>query len=54
MVAGTLEERIHAMIESKQSLAASVIGSGEQWLTELNTDQLRDLLILRRETLEEE
>jgi len=31
-----------------------VIGSGEQWLTELNTDQLRDLLFLRRETLEEE
>ena len=54
VVAGTLEERIHAMIESKQSLAASVIGSGEQWLTELNTDQLRDLLFLRRETLEEE
>ncbi|MDQ3249436.1 MAG: DEAD/DEAH box helicase, partial [Chloroflexota bacterium] len=54
VAAGTLEERIHAMIESKQALAASIIGSGEQWLTELNTDQLRDLLLLRRETLEEE
>src|SRR5438270_5337037 len=30
VVAGTLEERIHAMIESKQSLAESIIGSGEQ------------------------
>ncbi|MCX6045948.1 MAG: DEAD/DEAH box helicase [Chloroflexi bacterium] len=54
VVAGTLEERIHAMIESKQSLAESIIGSGEQWLTELNTDQLRDLLLLRRDMLEEE
>jgi len=54
VVAGTLEERIHAMIESKQTLAESIIGSGEQWLTELNTDQLRDLLLLRRDMLEEE
>lgn len=54
VVAGTLEERIHAMIESKQTLAESIIGSGEQWLTELNTEQLRDLLLLRREMVEEE
>jgi hypothetical protein len=37
------------MIESKKSLAQAVIGSGEQWLTELSTAELRDLVKLRRE-----
>lgn len=45
---GTLEERIHDMIESKKALAEQVIGTGEHWLTELDTDQLRDLLLLDR------
>jgi SNF2 family DNA or RNA helicase len=53
VVAGTLEERIHAIVEGKQSLADSIVGSGEQWLTELSTEQLRDLLTLRREMLDE-
>jgi SNF2 family DNA or RNA helicase len=53
VVAGTLEERIHAIVEGKQNLADSIIGSGEQWLTELSTEQLRDLLTLRREMLDE-
>lgn len=53
VVAGTLEERIHAIVESKQNLADSIVGSGEQWLTELSTEQLRDLLTLRREMLDE-
>ncbi|MBI3961734.1 MAG: DEAD/DEAH box helicase [Deinococcus sp.] len=44
--AGTLEERIDALIESKKTLAERVVGSGEQWLTELSTDQLRELLAL--------
>ena len=39
---GTLEERIDALIERKQDLAEHVIGSGEGWLTELSTEQLRD------------
>ena len=51
MVAGTLEERINEMIESKQALAEAIVGSGEEWLTELNNDELRELLMLRRETL---
>jgi SNF2 family DNA or RNA helicase len=45
---GTLEEKIHDMIESKKQLAEQVVGAGEEWLTELNTDQLRNLLILDR------
>ena len=47
--ADTLEERIDELIESKKALAASVVGSGEGWLTELGTDELRDLMALRRE-----
>ncbi len=53
VVAGSLEERINAIIESKQALAESIVGSGENWLTELGTEELRDLLTLRREMLDE-
>ena len=44
---GTLEERIDLMIESKKGLAEAVLGSGEAWLTELSTEELRDLVSLR-------
>jgi len=54
VVSGTLEEKIDQMIESKIALAEDVIGSGEDWLTELNTDQLRELLTLRPEAIGEE
>ncbi len=46
---GTLEERIDELIESKKALAQSVIGAGEDWLTEMSTDELRDVMMLRRE-----
>jgi SNF2 family DNA or RNA helicase len=45
---GTLEEKIHDMIESKKQLAEQVVGGGEEWLTELDSNQLRDLLLLDR------
>ena len=45
---GTLEEMIDDMIESKKGLAQAIVGSGEQWLTELSTDALRHLVQLRR------
>jgi SNF2 family DNA or RNA helicase len=48
IVVGTLEEKIDELIESKKSLAQSIIGSGEQWLTELSTEELRDLVQLRQ------
>jgi SNF2 family DNA or RNA helicase len=51
--AGTLEERIDQMIEQKTELATQIIGAGEQWLTELSTGQLRDILSLRTNVLEE-
>ncbi|MCD5313369.1 DEAD/DEAH box helicase [Kineosporia babensis] len=44
--AGTLEERIATMIRDKRGLAASIVGTGEGWLTELDTGQLRELLTL--------
>ena len=43
---GTLEERIDAMIEAKRALADRIVGAGEGWLTELSTDQLRDVITL--------
>ncbi|HQN44570.1 MAG TPA: hypothetical protein PLA25_10575, partial [Anaerolineaceae bacterium] len=44
---GTLEERVDEMIESKKGLVDSVIGAGEDWMTELSTEELRDLVALR-------
>lgn len=46
---GTLEERIDAMIEDKKALAESIIGSGENWLTEMSTASLRQMVSLRRD-----
>ncbi|WP_413165494.1 DEAD/DEAH box helicase [Capilliphycus salinus ALCB114379] len=51
---GTLEEKIHDLIESKKALAEQVVGAGEDWLTELDTDQLRNLLILDRNSVIDE
>ena len=51
---GTLEEKIHDLIESKRALAEQVVGTGEQWLTELDTDRLRDLLLLDRSAVMDE
>ncbi|MBS4190134.1 DEAD/DEAH box helicase [Bacillus sp. FJAT-49705] len=42
---GTLEEKIDAMLEKKQSLNDQIIQS-ESWITELSTDELRDLVNL--------
>jgi SNF2 family DNA or RNA helicase len=43
---GTLEERIDAMIEQKKALAEQIVGTGENWLTELSTAALREVLAL--------
>ncbi len=45
---GTLEERIDQMLEEKKALAESVIGGGENWLTEMSTADLRSLVKLRK------
>jgi SNF2 family DNA or RNA helicase len=51
---GTLEERIDAMIESKREIAGMTVRSGEGWLTELSSTELKDLFELRRSALAEE
>ena len=51
---GTLEERIAALIERKRSLARNIVGTGEEWITELSTAALRDLFALSREAIAEE
>lgn len=44
---GTLEEKIDEMIESKQSLNEQIVGRSESWITELSTNELRELFALR-------
>jgi len=44
--AGTVEEKVSAMIAEKRGLAARIVGSGERWLTELSTSELRRLFAL--------
>jgi len=46
---GTLEERIDDMIESKKQLAQNIIGTGEYWITELTTAQIKELVALKRD-----
>jgi non-specific serine/threonine protein kinase len=44
---GTVEERIDTLINDKRRLADAVVGTtGEAWLSELSTDDLRDLVTL--------
>jgi SNF2 family DNA or RNA helicase len=50
---GTLEERIDSMIEEKKALAARIVGTGESWLTELSSADLRDVLALSPEAVSE-
>jgi SNF2 family DNA or RNA helicase len=50
---GTLEEKIDEMIERKKEVAAGVVGTGEGWLTELSTAELKEIFALRKEAVEE-
>ncbi len=50
---GTLEEKIDEMIERKKDIAERVVGTGEGWLTELSTAELKELFALRKEAIGE-
>jgi len=50
---GTLEERIDRMIEDKKELAQRIVGTGEAWLTELDSGQLRELVALSSDAVAE-
>jgi superfamily II DNA or RNA helicase len=47
---GTLEESIDRIIESKTELADGLLGSGEGWLTEMSSDDLRRLVELQAQS----
>ncbi|MGF1429282.1 SNF2-related protein [Kitasatospora sp. LaBMicrA B282] len=51
--AGTVEERIAGLIESKRALAEAVVGEGEHRLTDLSDAELRELLTLSEEAIAE-
>jgi superfamily II DNA or RNA helicase len=51
---GTLEEKIDQMIEQKMELAQNIVGSGEQWISELSAGQLRNILVLHDSAWEED
>ncbi len=44
--AGTVEEKIDRLLEQKRDLASKVVGAGEQWITELDSRELRDVFSL--------
>jgi SNF2 family DNA or RNA helicase len=46
MCAGTVEEKVDALLTQKRDLADKVVGAGEQWITELDGASLRDLFSL--------
>ncbi|CAD7925763.1 unnamed protein product, partial [Amoebophrya sp. A25] len=47
LAAGTLEDRIMTMVSKKRSLQERAVTSGpEAWLTEMSTEELRDLVSL--------
>ncbi|REE98937.1 SNF2-related protein [Thermomonospora umbrina] len=48
---GTIEERVDEMIERKKALAESIVGTGEDWLTELSVADLREALRLSPEAV---
>jgi superfamily II DNA or RNA helicase len=46
---GTIEEKIAQLLARKRALADAVLGNGEAALTELNDEELRDLVTYRRD-----
>jgi SNF2 family DNA or RNA helicase len=50
---GTMEERIDKLLTDKIALADRVVSSGDEWLTNLSTSELRDYLALSREAVGE-
>ncbi|MFH0411788.1 DEAD/DEAH box helicase [Corynebacterium sp. L4756] len=47
ITAGTLEESIQDILDGKTQLAGAVVGEGEGWITELNPEQLAQLMSYR-------
>ncbi|MDX1657196.1 MAG: DEAD/DEAH box helicase [Nitriliruptorales bacterium] len=54
VTAGTVEDRIAELLQQKKDLARQVVGEGEAWITELDDDDLRELIALNEEDVEDE
>ncbi len=48
---GTVEEKIDALIEQKKELAEKIVGAGEEWITEMSTEQLKELFTMGEEAV---
>ena len=49
--AGTVEERIDKLLGDKLALADRIVSSGDEWLTNLSTDELRNYLMLSQDAV---
>lgn len=54
VTAGTVEERIADLLVRKRSLADAVVEAGETWITELDDDELFDLVALSHDGSDDE
>ena len=52
ITSGTIEEKIDELIESKSMIMDQVVASGEGWITNLSNDKLREILTLRKDSIE--
>ena len=50
---GTVEERIDRLLAEKTQLAQTIVGGGDEWLTDLSTSELREYLRLSDEAVGE-
>ena len=48
---GTLEERIDEMLEDKKKLAGAIVGADESWLTELDNEAFKKLIVLNQSAI---
>jgi hypothetical protein len=48
-----VEERIDRLLTEKTQLAESIVGGGDEWLTDLSTSELREYLRLSDEAVGE-
>ncbi|MCA9254584.1 MAG: SWF/SNF helicase family protein, partial [Phycisphaerales bacterium] len=51
---GTVEDRIDKLLQEKSALTEQIVGSGDDWLTNLSTSELRDYLTLTDEAIADE
>ena len=51
---GTLEERINQLLIDKKELASQSVGTGDEWFTDMGTEQLREIFALNLTTAVQE